>query len=184
MNLPRSFRAMFKHYLDWRVRRLVQKRPVAAATVTVFHQVSRQQENNIMKKKLARHRSYSIFHPPLKNDIFTIGVKSVIKMSFLRSMGSTKRIASYGAWEANFWVLQHLRSETPTFFQHLYRRGVQKIEKPYSYGAWEAKKKCFIRSMGSICLSLATPLERSAHFFDHEVVTNSVPVELGGGISL
>ena len=28
----------------------------------------------------------------------------------------------------------------PLFFRHLYRRGVQKIEKSYSYGAWEAKK--------------------------------------------
>ena len=72
----------------------------------------------------------------------------------------------------------------PLFFRHLFRRGVQKIEKSHSYGAWEAKKKCFIRSMGSIFLSFATPLERFAHVFDHEVAPNSVPVELGGGIYL
>ena len=62
---------------------------------------SRRQTNDIVKKKHARHRSYSNFHPPLKNVIFTVGVKSISKMSFLRSMGSTKKHASYGAWEAN-----------------------------------------------------------------------------------
>ena len=41
------------------------------------------------------------FTPPLKNVIFTVGAKSVSKMSFLRSMGSTKENASYGAWEAH-----------------------------------------------------------------------------------
>ena len=80
-----------------------------------------------MKKNHARHRSYSNFRPPLKNDIFTVGVKSISKMSFLRSMGSTKKSASYGAWEAHFWVLQHLRSETTTFFLALSpQRGVKK----------------------------------------------------------
>ena len=53
---------------------------------------SRHEENNIMEKKHARHRSYSNFHPPLKNIIFTVGVKSVSKMSFLRSNGSTKNM--------------------------------------------------------------------------------------------
>ena len=73
-------------------------------------------------------------------------------------------------------------AKRPLFFQHLYRRGVQKIENRIPTEHGKQKKICFIRSMGSIFSSFATPLERFAHFFDHEVVTNSVPVELGGGI--
>ena len=43
------------------------------------------------------------FTPPQKkNVVFTVGVKSISKMSFLRSMGSTKKSVSYGAWEAHF----------------------------------------------------------------------------------
>ena len=66
---------------------------------------SRRQTSDIVKKKHARYRSYSNFHPPLKNVIFIVGVKSISKMSFLRSMESTKKYASYGAWEAYFRVL-------------------------------------------------------------------------------
>ena len=111
---------------------------------------SRHQENNIMKKKHARHRSYSNFHPPFKIVIFTVGVKSVSKTPFLRSMGSVKKYVSYGAREAFFWVLQHLRSETPTFFSAFipqrgaknwkiaFLRSMGSKKKSASYGAWEA----------------------------------------------
>ena len=111
---------MLRHYLDSRVRRLVRKRPVAAVRVTFL---SRHQEDNITKKKHARHRSCSNFHPPLKNVIFTVGVKSVSKMSFLRSMGSTKNVLlkEHGKHISEF----RLRSQTTTFLHHL-RRWVSK----------------------------------------------------------
>ena len=50
----------------------------------------------------ALRRSYRRIHPPLKDIIYTVGVKTISKMSFLQSMGSTKKGASYGAWEAHF----------------------------------------------------------------------------------
>ena len=69
------------------------------------------------------------FTPPLKNIIFTVGVKSVSKMSFLRSMGSTKSHASYGAWEAHFRVLQHLGSQTTAcVFGIISTEGCQKLQ--------------------------------------------------------
>ena len=39
----------------------------------------------------APRRGHRRIHPPLKNCIYTVGVKSISKMSFLRSMGSTKK---------------------------------------------------------------------------------------------
>ena len=103
----------------------------------IFHGINK---HVTIKKKHARRRSCSNFHLPLKNVIFTVGVKSVSKMSFLRSMGSTKNDASYGAWETHFRVLQHLRSEKATFFSAFIPQRGAKNWKLHSYGAWEAKK--------------------------------------------
>ena len=89
-----------------------RKWPVAAATVTFFKTSNKRHH----KEKTCLAPQLQQLSPPLKNVIFTVGVKSISKMSFLRSMGSTKKHASYRAWEAHFRVLQHLRSETATFF--------------------------------------------------------------------
>ena len=73
----------------------------------------------------------------------------------------------------------------PFFFVgHLYRRGVQKIEKSYSYGAWEAKKKVLHTEHGKHIFEFCNTSRAFCTFFDHEVAPNSVPVELGGGIYL
>ena len=104
----------------------------------------------------APRRSHRRIHPPLKNSIYTVGVKTISKMSFLRSMGSTKKSGSYGAWEAHFWVLQPLRSETTTFFGALSpQRGVKNDKmwfprcmrsktKKVSHGAWDATFLIFV----------------------------------------
>ena len=136
-------KSVFTH----RLAALSQNVSVAAVTVIFFRTLT---NKHFVKQKRAAHRSCSNFHPPLKNVSFTVGVKSISKMWFLRSMGSIKKYVSYGAWEAIFWVLQHLRSETTTFFlAFIPQRGAKKCEiaflrsmgskkKNASYGAWEA----------------------------------------------
>ena len=54
--------------------------------------------------------------PALKNIIYTLGVKSISKMRFSCCMRNTKKSVSHGAWEAQFRLLQPLRSKTNTFF--------------------------------------------------------------------
>ena len=64
--------------------------------------------------------------PPLKNVIYTLGVKSISKIWLSRCMRSTKKSASHGAWEAQKRFLQR-RSETPTcFFVIFTAEGCQK----------------------------------------------------------
>ena len=98
-------------------------------------------------------------HTPFKNVIFTVGVKSIAKMCFPCCMGSMKKCASHGAWEAHFRLLRPLCNKTLTFFWHYYRRGVQKIENRILTEHEKQKKKCFSRSMGNIFLNFATPLD-------------------------
>ena len=129
----------------------------------------RRQTNDIVKKKHARHRSCSNFHPPLKNVIFTVGVKSISKIAFLRSMGSTKKNVSYGAWEAYFRVLQHLRSETTTFFSpFIPQRGAKKWKTAFLRSMGSKKRKLHTEH-GKHILIFATPLECFEDLFDHEV---------------
>ena len=71
---------------------------------------------DLLQQNHARRRSYRQIHPPLKNYIYTLGVKSIWKLCFSRCMRSTKKSVSYGAWEAQFWFLQHLYSKTATLF--------------------------------------------------------------------
>ena len=169
-------KSVFTH----RLAALSQNVSVAAVTVIFFRTLT---NKHFVKQKRAAHRSCSNFHPPLKKGSFTVGVKSISKMWFLRSMGSIKKYASYGAWEANSWVLQHLRSETINcFLAFIPQRGAKKCKIAFLRSMGSKKKKCFIRSMGSIFLIFATPLECFEDFFDHEVATKSIPVELGGGI--
>ena len=120
--------------------------------------------------------------PSFKNVIFTVGVKSIAKMCFPCCMGSIKKCASHGAWEAHFRLLRPLCSKTLTFFWHYYRRGVQKIEnriltehekqkKSASYGAWEA------------FFWLLQPLSTETHSFSDQFCANSgSQTDLGRGI--
>ena len=135
-------RSIFTHVLA----ALSQNVSVAAVRVIFSRTLA---NKNFAKQKRAAHRSCSNFHPPLKNASFNVGVKSISKMWFLRSMGSIKKYVSYGAWEAIFWVLQHLRSETIIFFGIYTAEGCKKVQnciltehgkqkKTASYGAWEA----------------------------------------------
>ena len=117
--------------------------------------LSPQRECYFASRRWIMHRAAATgeFTPPLKNNIYTVGVKTISKTSFLRSMGSPKKSASYGAWEAHFWVFQPLRSETTTFFS----AGV-KNDKLWFPRCMRSKKKCFLRSMGSWFFIFATPL--------------------------
>ena len=121
---------------------------------------SRHQENGIIKKKHVRHRSYSNFHPPLKNVFFTVGAKSISKMAFLRSMGSKKQYASYRAWEAYLSSFATPPQWNDHFFFAIYTaERCQKLQNVLPTLHEKQMKKCFIRSMASVFLIFATPLQ-------------------------
>ena len=100
------------------------------------------------------------FNPPLKNVIYTLGVKSISKLCFSRCMRSTEKRVSYGAWEAQFLFLQHLRSETNSFFfGKNTTEGCQKWQNMIPTLHEKQKTICFLRSMRSIIFIFATPLD-------------------------
>ena len=105
----------------------------------------------------APRRSYRRIHPPLKNSIYTVGVKTISKTSFLRSMGSTKKSVSYGAWEAHFWVLQPLRSEIATCFSpFIPQRGVKNGKMRFPR-CMRSKKKMFLTEHGKQIFHFCNP---------------------------
>ena len=92
--------------------------------------------------------SYRRIHPPLRKlHLYRRGQVN-FKNVILTEHGKHKKSASYGAWEAHFWVLQHLRSETTNFFRHYLRRGVSKKAKCDTHDAWESTKKKLLTEHG------------------------------------
>ena len=130
----------------------------------------------------APRRSYRRIHPPPKNSIYTVGVKTISKMAFLRSMGSTKKYASYGAWEAHFRVLQHLRSEKATFFPAFIPQRGAKNWKLHSYGAWEAKKKMLHTEHGKHIFDFCNPSRVFWAILRPANCRLNTGIDLGGGI--
>ena len=98
--------------------------------------------------------------PPLKNVIYTLGVKSISKLCFSRCMRSIKKRVSYGAWEAQIRSLQHLHSKTTiVFWAFIPQRGVRNGKLCFSCCMRSTKKVCVLRSMRSLILTFTTPLD-------------------------
>ena len=74
----------------------------------------------------APRRSHRRIHPPLKNCIYTVGVKSISKMSFLRSMGSTKKVLLTEHGKHIFEFCNTSAVKRLLFFRHYLRRKCQK----------------------------------------------------------
>ena len=103
--------------------------------------------------------SYRRIHPSLKNSIYTVGVKTISKMSFLRSMGSTKKCF---IWSMGCTFLSFATPPQPnsySFFDIISAEGCQKWQNVIPMLHEKQNKKCFLQSMGSRFFIFVTPLD-------------------------
>ena len=128
--------------------------PAARATF-----LPKQCANTHGRQKSTSTRSHSHFQSPLKNVIFTVGVKAISKISLPRCMRSKKNVplTEHGKHIFEFCNTSAVKRMVSKW--HFYRRGVSKIENRALPLHEEQKKKCFSRSMGSVIFIFATPLE-------------------------
>ena len=104
--------------------------PAARATFLL-----KQCANTHGRKKSTSSRSHSHFQPPLKNVIFTVGVKSIAKICFPCCMRSIKKVLLTEHGKHIFDFCNPSAAKRPLFIGHNHRRGVSKIANRDSHAA-------------------------------------------------
>ena len=104
-------------------------------------------------------RSYRRIHPPLKNSIYTLGVKTTSKMSFLWSMESTKKVLLMEHGKHVFEFCNPSAMKRPLFLSIISAEGCQKWQNVIPTPHEKQQKICFLRSMGSIFSTFVTSLD-------------------------